>query len=401
MPITQINEGNGLNQAGGKSIRNKSKFVNKFPVAGTYRFGEYSPCFCAETVADDNWKVHVGHEVISGNLKAPLLQEVMLKKDFFWVPDMCILPMNWEKFFVNPVKGQDVPDDVGCSVKEFPKKVGTFLDAWQTYIGNIDLTDPTNYPIAVENCLKWLLVAEMFYSEGNLLSALNYHMSPLCYYDDPGEFTGSFDLAFDYIIAEITGNSGANDLISITWKSGTISSFSTLSNASRIRAILSQLRDGFDWSVKAAGSQVASDLVGYIRNFQIDTNPEYPCNLRRVFAYQIACAHFFTNDKIDYVYSAELYRQLIFNCYHDMAPLYGSPDNRFFTVNGLTYQYDYCSAAYFDYMIDVTNGDVDPADLISGGDSSPVLEYLRLVFGFNNSLRYLDYFTGSEASLWQ
>lgn len=389
MPVTSINEGNPLNNAGGSSISNKSKFVYKVPIAGTYRFAEYGPCFCAETVPDDDWQsIHVGHNIISGNLKAPLLQDVMIKKDFFWVPDMAILPFNWEKFFVNPVKGEDVPIDVGCCVEGFSKKIGTFFTNWSSFIGGLDPTDLTDAQLIIEHSIKFMLCAEQFYTEGCLLSALEYNFSPLCTYNDNGEYK-PFSAAFDAFWTNIQQGIGGTYRIKLS-DGKTV----TLTNADAItlRSFICQLRDDYSWEAVNNGSNpiALQNIIGFL---QFDEDAEIDCNLRRIFAYQIACAHFFTNDKIDYVYSAELYRQLVYDSYYNTMKLINGNTVLTFEVNDLNYQYDFLSAAYFNEFI----SKVRIIELLYKGDYSAFLEYLRLIFGFNYSLRYADYFTGSRS----
>lgn len=72
-----------------------------------------------------------------------------------------------------------------------------------------------------------------------------------------------------------------------------------------------------------------------------------PFNFGRCLAYQIVNAHFYTNDRIDYVYSADLYRDyissLVTNLFQQSAP---DLENVYFIYNGIKCRYDWLSG-YF------------------------------------------------------
>ena len=108
-----------------------------------------------------------------------------------------------------------------------------------------------------------------------------------------------------------------------------------------------------------------------------------PIDLKRLWAYNLVCAHFMTNDKVDFVYTAELYRQYVGKLVSDIAGY------QQFTVNGLTYMYDFMSAKYFDELVMDTASDGNNA-------ASADFAYFATIFSFKRSLRYLDYFTGSR-----
>lgn len=107
------------------------------------------------------------------------MQNIQRKKDFFEVPMQAILPHNWEKFYTNPNIGDDVPVNVGCGVTEFwtyaKNAIGNSLTAFRTYLsGSASNADKATY------LFRWLIAAEMFYSNGNLISALGCHSGMKC-----------------------------------------------------------------------------------------------------------------------------------------------------------------------------------------------------------------------------
>lgn len=116
-----------------------------------------------------------------------------------------------------------------------------------------------------------------------------------------------------------------------------------------------------------------------------------PVNFDKLSAYQIIAAHFFSLDHVDYIYSAELYRQLI-QYYVDQ--LVTDDADKTFSWNGLKLHYDALSGEMMKKCI-----------FTSAFISSPVVTsyvfsyefcYLTALFSFRHSLRYLDYFTGGR-----
>ena len=102
-------------------------------------------------------------------------------------------------------------------------------------------------------------------------------------------------------------------------------------------------------------------------------------NIEPIVSYQLACAHFFSNSKVDFIYSAQLWRDNLQSLAYGIAPL---PT---FTWNGILKQYDVCSQRVFDDCLVFTSEDY--------------IEYCSFwyhLFSFNRSLRYGDYFTGAH-----
>ena len=125
--MAQIQSGNPQNNPTDKSLRTRSTFPLQYIFYGTYRFGHIMPHFAMEGVSSDEVHLRSSHEVRSFNLKAPLMEDVALKKDYFAVPMTAILPLNWDKFYTNPVIGGDVPTDCGPSLSGFYAKVANWL----------------------------------------------------------------------------------------------------------------------------------------------------------------------------------------------------------------------------------------------------------------------------------
>lgn len=120
---------------------------------------------------------------------------------------------------------------------------------------------------------------------------------------------------------------------------------------------------------------------------------DIPFNYARVLAYQLACAEFFTNDNVDHIYSAELYRQYIGSLLNNLST-YGG-DFQKFSYNGVYCDYDILSAhklsaIYAWNMTDFTGLFNDNDYIIN------LMSLAFALFGYNRSLRYKDYFVSSR-----
>ena len=109
----------------------------------------------------------------------------------------------------------------------------------------------------------------------------------------------------------------------------------------------------------------------------------------RLFAYQIICAHFYSNDQIDPIYSADQYRKLISSYVNTIAA--ETSTTLTFSYNGVNLPFDWCSA-HFTGMVLGYAGDYqgDPTAQMAANN------YLTAVFSHRRSLRKVDYFTGGR-----
>lgn len=417
-----MNNGNGfvggdpVVQKAGNLPRTRSFFDERalgYNFFTTNRFGEIAPFFWMENVDGDK-KLHLNSasKVDSYTLKSPLMQDIKMKKDLFYVPRQAILPLNWEKFYTNPNIGEDVPEDCGTGVRSFWYKVAQLCDF--SYFESLsDMASDAERWLSV---CKWFVFFEMFYSNGNLLSNLGIHGSKFA------RFTSSdldflyidFDSLFDRILDPSVWQSGSspdyhiplkhnneyycvcedNDIPN-DWVDVAFYNYHTIT----FREFLDLLRDDLigwsaihmpdggesedpydfglnldeDWSLLESIS-FSSDAVASTDGVDGDD-----LDIARLWAYQLVCHHFYSNDHVDYIYSAELFRQYIGNFVSNAVGY------QRFNWNGVYYQYDYLSAYYFGDMI--ASFDFDDSDIVS---------YFQALLSFRHSLRYVDYFTGAR-----
>lgn len=441
--------GNSQNSAGGSSPRSRSKYNLAYQFFDTHRFGEYHPFFVMECVDSDNVGARCQHEVRSYTLKAPLMQDIKLKKDYFAVPMQAILPLNWEKFYTNPVIGDDVSDDVGSGVPSFWTLYERFYSALFTAYKSYLSSSGVSASFAIQGLLRTLVIGEYVYSNGSLMSSLGIHGAP--YLRVYRNFSGispqreyDFDYFFDRMIESLIGTgingffvtdnieSGVDDastyyvdlvgdLTPGTIYTGGTSQQVLSGSVISIRQCLEFFRDEPSLIVSSVDlgtstvstfvQDLSTDLNQYTFSFVIasDGTTETPLNLARLWAYQICCAHFYTNDHVDYIFSANLFREYIGYCYNVFANQYNfdSADVNSgigvgsFTYNGISYQYDYLSGHLAFNLLSSLSDSGIVSSIVSitstGGLRVGALSYLAALFSYKRSLRFVDYFTGARS----
>lgn len=396
-------QGNSQNVPEANVPRTRSTFPLSYHFMDTHRFGEYHPHYVEDGVKGDVLPIRSSHNVMSFTLKSPLMQDISMKKDYFSVPMESILPLNWWKFFENPVRGDDVLNDVGPTVENFWQKVATFFNALTTQIGTILQDTSQGNAIVIQSLLRYLIIGEYFYSNGSLMTSLGCHGAPYCVLTKSGDQV-SFDSFFDSMITTLINVSNSAFTLYVDGYSYDVvpdSQAYKRNGKISFRHALSLMRDNLAFSI---GSVVTSMPLGAplyteFSKYTISSrSATVSFNLSRLWAYQLVCSHYYTNDHIDFVYSAELYRQLIGN--YIFTPTSGSfiASNRLFTYNGTQYQYDYLSAHFCTSFFTYSSAGVN--NILTLTTSAPVsacLGYFSALFGYRRSLRYQDYFTGSRA----
>lgn len=419
--------GNKQNAPGGSTKNARSTFPFSMSQFQTERFADLTPFEVMEGVSSDKLPLHSNHEVQTYTLKSPILQSLSKKKDFFAVPMQAILPLNWEKFYTNPNIGEDVPDDCGLGVEAFWNKMRTLFYNSYNYLLNTYPND-TSYTAEkyLEYWFRFVLFFEQIYSCGSLMETLNIsgHNWFRCKYNDssqpvstPKEFT--YDDMFDGFCSRVASGLVTNSpaFISVTIGGTQYDIVSNPVEFSRsavaqitLREALELMRDDLTFTVNTVVglSTLDTDLQSYLSDLDFDVyGGTSPLNLGRLWAYQLVCAHFMSNDHIDFIYSAELFRQYIRQLSSFFSYPYGSSTEPrqnvpVFIVNGLEYEYDALSAFVFNKVysaFSVTNGifTYTTSGYNLPNNVNEAYAYFTALFGFKKSLRFLDYFSGSRS----
>ena len=422
--------GEAVNKPTAKVVRNRSKFPSmSYHMYNTERFGEYNVNYVFDGLSGDEVPVSSGGRVLSYTLKSPMMQAISRKKDYFMVPMMAILPNNWDNWYNNPTLGDDVPDDAGTGVATFWKHVCAICSTMRNSVVTILKSSSYDNSDKLTALFRYLVFCEYFFSNGSLIASLNCKGSRFLRINlSTGVHTyANFDQIFDRIIDQIiaminlenfnfTDGDGKIRYVHIKGDTQYFVNYSTVS----LRGFLQYMRD--DLTTHLTPSNIVDGLTlnfnsilallgdtaqGDYWTWDWSTNADSPYDLRRVAAYQIVCSHFYSNDHIDYIYSADLYRQLMGYC------VYGVDSSTLklqqFTWNGISRTYDWLSAHYFDYMLGVTIPSNFLADeslgmsavltSVAAGNYKPSfawLGYFSNLFSYRRSLRFVDYFTGSR-----
>lgn len=384
--------------------KHHSNFALKEVRLSTELFGVIKPHMVIDDVSTDDFEYRPTYKTRSYTLKAPLMQDVHRKLSYVKVDLSSILPNTFEKFFTNPVIGDDVPSDVGPVVSNGIKKIALAVEhqlntAFTTVNGANNFT-PTN----VGRLLKALIFAEYFYSRGSLLSSLGCHLSKQfsCTIPNVGARITSFDLMFDTVISRLLSFFNANNISTITVRLGSNNTFKQVTvspilqsdypNPMSFRDFLNEVRGEGSWSITQFGGPtpvtITSDF-GCIPSILINAGDDIPFNFGRVCAYQLACAEYFTNDHVDNIYSAELYREYVGSII--LQTLSNGASS--FTYNGMSYLYDWFCGRYFNNFITA----LGPSGSVFI-TSTYIRSYFTALFSYRRSLRYKDYFVSSRTS---
>lgn len=410
--------GNQQNVPQAHTPRTFSTFPLKAHRFHTERFAEYTPIIAFESVKNDKLPLRLAHNLISYTMSAPLMQDLTKYKELFSVPMESILPLNWEKFFDNPVRGDDVPNDVGPTIENFWSKLYSLHNALQNGVISILNNSSTTSTEFLNAVLRFLVLMEYFYSDGSLMATLGCHGSPNWkIFGGALNKTYTYDEFFDMCINLLldTSADGLTDAdficdgITYYYRSGRAGHYE--GEYVPFRHILCLLRDNPTGYFSSTSFNNFSNLLTEFKKIFTAVsstwiwtvnNANIPFNSQFLSAYQICCAHYFSNDHVDYIYSAELYRQLIG---HYLS--YFGGYNAYFARNGIQYQYDYLSAHAISYtmtavsssssiisdVLKVTNGTSNSAKT-----ARAVLGFFSAIFAFRRSLKYMDYFSGSRTS---
>lgn len=407
---------------------NRSRLPLSYRFYDTHRFGEVHPFFVAETVPSDSFHLRPVQEIQSYTLRAPLMDEISVRQFLGFVPMEAILPLNWDKFYTNPVQGEDVSDLVGPCVPNFWNIAAQFHQnssaSMQSLISNSSITAPW----LLTALFRWLVFNEYLFSNGSLLTSLGIHGNARfrCV-NSSRNSQYSWDYFFDNAVQSLASNV-ASFVYNRTGKrtlyvncqidqSTSVSPDDRTNYAVSLRTFLSIFRDDPSGSIdqvvfedqstlaslktalSANGSYFDSNNTVQILlgdgETPTDRNGLQPLNLSRIWAYQLICAEYFTNDHVDYIFDSNLFRQYIWQLYLGSV---SSGIVTTFSVNGFTYQYDSLSGYVFSTVFSALSSYWSTASALYASNSAVInrMALISAALAFRPSLRFKDYFTGSR-----
>ena len=402
-------EGRQINSAfQGPKIPHSHFTLNK-RVGITSKFGVNEPIFATELVTDDGpITIEPNCDIRSYTLKAPMIGTIQKHVSAYQVPLQAILPFNWDKIVKNPSRGTDVVgetavqglvpclDGVNTVISEFATKIWTSFNSDFTAYRSAWPDPPVTGDPAMINFINhtlWLILKyEMFYSQGSLIARLGAHFGANVRFVDSVSYDiFSFDRFCELLLTSVSRYRFRIDDADV---SNFVPASSGVKHVRRVLDFMRSHKGPFAISVPTfVGPKPSFDIENISVSFHFDPNDSEPYNYGRCCAYQLCNAHFFTNGKIDYINTADLYRQYIgslLESYSPLSQLLTYPST--FDFNGVSTQYDYLSGFYISAILD--------AFLVQNFGSSSFYLYtypvLSAIFGFNYSLRYMDYFVGAR-----
>lgn len=375
------------------------------------RFGEISPvCFAFGVPDDKNFTTRVVQKLKTTSLSSPLLQDLKKNLDYYAVPMKAILPRNWDKLNSNPVIGEDVDASlVNCVINLHDGNDGGVIDPLRTLVRNFGLIQGTlnlqSYSVAeFYGFMKLLATYEVLFAPDSLFAAYRMPLNkryPVIAADWIATgLNQAWTFFHDFLNTTATHHSGA--LLSVNYKdaSGQVimtRRYKLTDLSERMRFFYDYLENPSIQFLSVSDSQFTTDYNSVMQTFSpsmldrasnegvlnvlYSPNDEKPFDISPILAYQLVCAEYFTNDHIDFIYSAELYRQL-----YEGFIEYWSISN--YTLNGFNFSYDGFSHVVI-------------AGLFASISSLPVNDYcfslFLNLFTRKRSLRFVDYFTGARS----
>lgn len=370
MAAITMSEGNNLNNLDRNNHPNRSQFQFTDAIAMTPLFGLITPFFCRRVEDTDKFSDRAEFDLRTLSLQSPLMQDLKMYKNYFSVPMECILPNNWKtKIYPNPTLGDDVPADAYTSV-----------DLSFEWLTNYATFAPTEN-LGKSDCLNVLITLQNIFASNSLANVLGYGLPRLDIGNDvllsiAGLVTKVYIYPYDAAL-------NTDYIYSYSFSAG-------MTDSDKLHRILSLASDYpclFEFSTGKFPTEQFQQLIQSYLSSIGSYNGKFTFDIARLWAYQLVCAHFYSNDKIDFVYSADLFRQSIFSlfasCIEDTSTVYS------FTYNGQHIQYDYLSAGYFNPIC---------TQNIAVGTLPSMfrLRYFNAIFSYRRSLKYEDYFTGSR-----
>lgn len=371
---------------------NLNTFPQPYSAALTHKYGFVDTFYYKYGIAGSTVPLTTRHILDTYTLRSDMKSPVKINKEYINVPMKAIYPRNWEKMLTMPTFGDDIPDS-NRAVYNFSKLINGIFTRLQ---GITDGGDTTN----VLDVAKFIRYAEMLHtlvSPGSLLAYFNIHLHPCIphfqeWYDT--EYTDFIRRYFSpdsqgmythSLVLESTSPLSTDEYQVYLANDGMTNKYisSSLSEVShhRLLELIRSERFSIDTNQLAQIPELSwPDLSLLIVDSFINNESMSAINVESVLAYQLACAEFFTSDKVDSIFTAQMfidYIQSLFN-YLDVRPT-------FFVFDGVQYLYDTFSGYQFNTLVDYELFEYEYFYVI-----------IQSLFGRKFSLRYGDYFTGAR-----
>ncbi len=389
MPQINMQDGNHLNNSLPPKPSKRSNFSIKKPLAFTPRFGEITPFFEFRGESSDKISMRSSFDLRTFSLQSPLMRNLTMHKNYFQVPMEAILPFNWDtKIYPNPTIGDDVPEDAYTfgDYSFIRNKLATYSIPTPSDFSQLG-AQVQGY--TVMSMFYFLRSVEVLFSSNSLANNLGYGLP-----------------RYDFLYPSIADvlNNGFCQFSIRTVDGAEIFRYNV--KDVNLHWLLSMCDDylveivgdtddhimDFTNGLYNALKSTVSTVITWLNSN--DSNFGWKFNLDKILAYQLVCAHYYTNDKVDFIYTSELWRQ---NFVSLCCPFNdGFYNTETFSYNGVAVQYDYLSYHFLKFESKLFNDSFSYTNLTSYIISYRIFAFVLQLFGYRRSLKYMDYFTGAR-----
>lgn len=417
---TGIQRENPVNDQSPTPVRGLNTFGMNQLHPTTHSYGNVDVFDVYNTVRHDSIPVRCGHDIRSYTLASPMLSGVQMHKTYINVPMQAIYPRTWDLMLVPPTQGDDIPNDARFCPTLLHDTCYKILLSFRSLTAS---QDSAINNLRVKYAIKTLFFLESIYSDGSLLARLNYHFSDLFItsrYNTEGKRV-SFDSWFDLVFSQLLSMEAFKKAyFDIKMTDGTLfmvtlqdipSGFTSLYRKVTPGALVELLREhDFDFTLD---TQYLSEVETHLRTSLADDNlvidvprdsdgNNIAYNLEYLAAYQLACAQFMTDESVDFIYDAKLYRDNLESIFYQEGEGLNLTVLPNFDFNGSKLLYDLFSAHVFDEQFTALSAYTDLlsnpeyTSLVLSGLSSFLTLLTSEVFSARKSLKYGDYFTAAR-----
>lgn len=369
----------------------------------TQRFAEITPYDVQECEIGDRFSLKLSTESRSYTFKSPIMSNVRINKDYFFVPYSCMFPNTYEQLFVNPVKGNDVPDDA-YGYFDLGRLLNYCIDIIGQSPGG---AKKTPYFKFIPMSLLWHTL-----QYGGLLDNLGYRTQLMLRYSESSGAVETFSDAFNAFFATLQTNKrkirvkpaveGDFAPFSIDYNGTFTQKESRIFWYKLFNIDKPFYFDADNSNIENGDFSSFSLYMSVFKNYFLAMQP---VNIRRLLAYQMTCAQFYSNDAVDSVFTAKLWLQNMESIAHAIG---GGAYPDWFDYNGINLQYDLFSNHVTSNLIRIAfspsssafnNYDFTDSTLWSSPTSKSVYYrffFFNNLFTYQNALVYGDYFSGAR-----
>ena len=200
---------NRANKTTGHHIHNYSTFNKSlsYRLNNTHRYGDYTPTFVMDGVPTDEIRQNSVDHFDSLSLKAPFKGSIRKIKESFMIPNMAILPLQWDRIYAQNSNGSDVPLDANCILINFPTSFKNLFEACRTSIASLTVQSVSDAVTFLTGLFRTIVLGEYVYSTGSLLNVLGYKASTQFTFNDYTngvlnelDYDWWFDAVCDYVL---------------------------------------------------------------------------------------------------------------------------------------------------------------------------------------------------------